>query len=104
MPSAEREPGPEDLDAVADAIAVASCPDRHGPFGLFDYSSHMDTHEDAHRVRDFRDPRDASYGTTVHCCGDPAEARRVYEDMTRRHVARAAWDAARARMGRADPA
>jgi len=90
----------ETLDAIAEAIRIAECPDREGPFGLYDYSSYGDgSHAGAHRVRDFRSYADPAYGSSVHVCDDPVEARRVYEEMTRRHVAAAAWDAVMARVG-----
>jgi hypothetical protein len=83
----------ETLDAIADAIEKAGCPDRQGPYGLFDYSYGGNPHEGAHRVRDFREPGSPSFGSNVHVCDDAEEARRVFEQMTRRHVAAAAWDA-----------
>jgi hypothetical protein len=87
------------LDAIAVAIRVAECPDREGPFGLYDYSGYGDGSNDrAHRVRDFRSRADSAYGSNVHVCDDPEEARRVYDEMTRRHVAAAAWDAVVERM------
>lgn len=87
------------LDAIADAIRLAECPDREGPFGLYDYSGYGDgSHDRAHRVRDFRSYADPAYGSNVHVCDDAEEARRVYEEMTRRHVAAAAWDAAMAAL------
>lgn len=91
----------ETLDAVAEAIRVAECPHREGPFGLYDYSSYTGTHEGAHRVRDFRSYSDPAYGSSVHICDSSEEARRVYEEMTRRHIAAAAWDAVMASMSQA---
>lgn len=78
----------EKLDAVAAAIEAAGCPDREGPFGLFDYTEYGDPRP--HHVRDFRDPRSPSWGKAVHVGEDREEARCIYEEMTRRHVAEAA--------------
>lgn len=83
------------LDAVADAMEAATCPDREGPFGLFDYTDYGDPRP--HHVRDFRDPRSDTWGRPVHVGSDREEARRIYDEMTRRHVAAAAvaaWTAA----------
>lgn len=90
----------EVLDAIAMAIGIAECPHREGPFGLYDYSDSERGNEDAHHVRDFRSYSDPSYGRSVHVCDDPVEARRVYDEMTRRHVASAAWDAVASRLAR----
>lgn len=91
----------ETLDAVAEAIRLAECPHREGPFGCYDYSSYTGTHEGAHRVRDFRSYSNPAYGSSVHICDSSEEARRVYEEMTRRHIAAAAWDAVMASMSQA---
>jgi hypothetical protein len=92
VPDAKSVPQPSDdvLDAIAEAIRVAGCPDRQGPFGLFNYGTHGDA-GGAHVVRDFR-RGSATYGKGVFASDDSEEARRVYEEMTDRHVARAAWD------------
>ena len=78
----------EALDAVAEAMEKASVPHREGPFGLYDYTDYGDPVP--HHVRDFRDMRSATWGMAVHRGTDPVEARRIYDELTRRHVADAA--------------
>lgn len=76
------------IDAVAIAIEKASVPHREGPFGLFDYTGYGDPVP--HHVRDFREVGSATWGKAVHRGTDAVEARRVYDELTRRHVADAA--------------
>ncbi len=85
----------EVLDRIAEAIRIAGCPDREGPFGLYNYEARGGSGEKAHTVRDFRDTSSPDFGSHLHVCGDPVEARRIYDEMTRRHVALAAWLAMR---------
>ena len=85
-------PSDQTLDAIAEAIRIAGCPYHQGPFGLFNYAIYG-AMEDAHVVRDFR-PGSSTYGHGVFACDDPVEARRVYDEMTGRHIALAAWNAA----------
>lgn len=73
------------LEAIADAIEAARNPDREGPFGLFDYTSYGDPVP--HHVRDLRDHRSESYGDCLFRTVDRDEARRVYERLTREHLA-----------------
>lgn len=79
----------EILDRVADAIEKARCPDREGPFGLYDYSNYRGN-EEPHCVRDFRDPRSDTYGNIIFRSSDREEAERMYERLTRQHIAAAA--------------
>jgi hypothetical protein len=76
------------LEAVWAAIDAAQAPGRQGPYGLFDYTGYG--HAIPHHVRDFRDPGSEAYGDCVFRSTDPAQARAVYERLTREHVARAA--------------
>lgn len=84
------------LERVYEAIEQARCPDREGPYGLYDYS--IGLYKDAglekpHHVRDFRDPKSDSWGRTIFRSADPEEARAEFERLTRSHIARAAVDA-----------
>ena len=79
------------LERVATAIEQAQCPNREGPYGLYDYTSYG--HPKPHHVRDFRDPRSATWGHAVLMTTDREEAEATYRKLTREHIARAAIDA-----------
>lgn len=79
------------LRTVHAAIHDAMHPDREGPYGLFDYGSYGDPVP--HQVRDFRDPRSATYGDCVFRSVDRDAALSVYETLTQEHVAIAAMTA-----------
>jgi len=79
------------LNRVADAIEAASCPNREGPFGLYDYTRYLNEGSTKpHCVRDFRDPKSDTWGDIIHCTDDPNEAQDVYNQLTRQHIAAAA--------------
>lgn len=81
------------LDAIADAIEKARCPGREGPYGLYDYSAYPGS-EPPHVIRDFRPGLSGrAIGRTVECFEDAAEARRHYDELTRRYIAKAAVNA-----------
>ena len=91
------EPTDEQLDRIAAAIEAAQCPGREGPYGLYDYGySNPNPPDEPYCVRDFRDTRAARYGMTVFRSADRATAETKFEELTRRHVARAAWNALQA--------
>ncbi len=88
------------LDRIAAAIEAARCPHREGPFGGYDYGHNPafygpEPEGGRYVVRDFRDPHSPDWGKWVHQTGDRAEHELVLERMTQRHIARAAYDAAR---------
>ncbi len=76
------------LELVGEAIEQALCPDREGPYGLYDYTNYG--HPKPHHVRDFRDPRSTAYGDSVLMTTDREEAEVVYARLKREHVAQAA--------------
>lgn len=82
------------LDAIADAIEQAQCPDREGPYGGYDYSypDGEEPEKGRYVVREYR-YIDERYGRIVHQTHDKAEHDRVYKQLTRRHIARAARNA-----------
>lgn len=84
----------ETLARVADAIEQAQCPNREGPYGLYDYTSYG--HPKPHHVRDFRDPKSETWGHAVLTTTDREEAEATYKRLTREHVAKAAIAALRA--------
>jgi hypothetical protein len=85
----------EVLDRVAAAIYAAGCPDREGPFGLYNYAyANPLPPAEPYHVRDFRDPRSETYGRTVFKSADRDEAARMFDLLTGRHIAIAALAAA----------
>ncbi|MGA0595654.1 hypothetical protein [Enterovirga sp. CN4-39] len=76
-----------DEEEIAKAIEEAMCPDREGPYGLYDYSSYGD--RAPHHVRDFRDPSSPTWGHSIFISESRKEARAEYERLTRLHPARA---------------
>lgn len=76
-----------DVRRVAGAITAAEQPGHEGPFGLFNYTSRGDPVP--HHVRDFR-MRAEEYGSCLHRTADQGEARQLYDEATRLHVALAA--------------
>lgn len=82
---------------VADAIEQARCPHREGPFGGYDYGHPDDQPVKGGRyvVRDFRDPSSPDWGKWLHQTDDREDHERVFEQMTREHIARAAIAAIR---------
>lgn len=79
------------IERVADAIEMARCPDREGPYGLYDYSSYQWVKP--YHVRDFRDPASATYGDCVFRSQYRASAEAEYTRLTRAHIALAAIEA-----------
>lgn len=85
------------LDRVAEAITRAQCPGREGPYGGYDYGHR---HEDdlprdgRYVVRDFRDVTSEAFGAWVHQTPDVAVHEAAFDRLTKRHIARAALDAA----------
>jgi hypothetical protein len=89
---------------VADAIEVAGCPNREGPFGGYDYGHNTDFYgpaPDAGRyvVRDFRDPSSPDWGKFMHLTNDREEHELVFAQLTRRHIAKAAIRVTLSHMG-----
>lgn len=90
----------EHLDRVYAAIQEAECPHREGPYGLYDYTyANPLPPAEPHHVRDFRDPRSETWGRTVFKSADRDAARRMYDALTGRHIARAALEANQPVMG-----
>lgn len=85
------------LDEIADAIDVASCKGRgEGPFGLYDYSSYPGT-EAPHVVRDFRpEAKGKAHGARIAAFQTAEEAEEVFRTLTRRYIARKAFEAVEA--------
>ena len=86
---------PEMIEAVAAAIEVARCPGREGPFGGYDYGHNTEFYGPEpeggrYVIRDFRDPASSTWGAWVHQTHDHAEHERMFDKMTRDHVALAA--------------
>ena len=86
---------PEMIEAVAAAIEVARCPGREDPFGGYDYGHNTEFYGPEpeggrYVIRDFRDPASSTWGAWVHQTHDHAEHERMFDKMTRDHVALAA--------------
>lgn len=77
------------LDTIADAIEKAQCPDRQGPYGLFDYSRYPGD-SPPRVVRDFRYPGLPTFGHQVFSSHHEDKAAAEFERLTRRHIAAAA--------------
>lgn len=89
-PSPSEGKGEVGEDEIADAIEQACHPDREGPYGLYDYTSHG--WPKPHRVRDFRDMRSPSWGQDVLASDSREEAKAEFDRLTRLHPARAVLD------------
>jgi len=64
---------------------------------LYDYAySNPNPPDEPYCVRDFRNRRAARYGMTVFRSADRQAAQAKFDELTRRHVARAAWNAVQA--------
>lgn len=92
-PKAETSaPSREMLDAVSQAIEAAYCPDREGPYGLYNYTNYKGE-APPHQVRDFRELGGQTYGFTVFGSYTQDDALDVYNRLTRDHIAIAAINA-----------
>jgi hypothetical protein len=86
------------LDRVAEAITRAQCPGREGPYGGYDYGHRREDDlpcEGRYVVRDFRDVSSDTFGAWVHQTPDVEVHEAAFDRLTKRHIARAALDAAR---------
>lgn len=89
----------EHLDRVYAAIREAECPNREGPYGLYDYTyANENPPAEPYRVRDWRDPRSDGWGRTVFSSEYREAAKAKYDQLTGRHIARAALEANQSTM------
>ena len=79
------------IERAAAAYERASCPHRHGPYGLFDYTSYGSSVP--HVVRDLRDMCSVDFNKVVFrsTCRDAAQAE--YDRLNREHIFGAVVDA-----------
>ena len=82
------------LAEMAEAMECASCPGREGPFGGYDYGHNEAFYGPApeqgrYVIRDFRDPSSDGWGKRLHYSHDREQHERMFEKMTREHIAAA---------------